>query len=243
MRARGSVVRSVKSSQTTLIRTNIAPPSPNRADPEPDDVHPEPEPVSRSGTSPQPQFPNTGKDYSFAQIKSQVPGLTPSLAPRPGQSISLAAFMGSTAAGPRLTKMRGHDDQPDYASHPDAYAQRPEEFRAPGAAHPIFGVKREGYLQGRTFGTGSGIALPGLAKKEEPAPEPTVAAKDLYRSQVQTTTTTPNRDLFGPSSARGETISPPSAGSIYRSTSGASAGAGVRTELKVFMSQRFIQFS
>ncbi|KZT43494.1 hypothetical protein SISSUDRAFT_1029682 [Sistotremastrum suecicum HHB10207 ss-3] len=102
---------------------------------------------------------SSSKTFDFEAVKAHVP-TNPNL-PKSGEPISLAAFMGGRASGPRLNKA---PTQPEY--NPDQYAPTPN-IRSP---HPIFGHPGEGYQKGKTFAeprSTARIALPGLSKAPE----------------------------------------------------------------------------
>ncbi|KAK7005621.1 hypothetical protein R3P38DRAFT_3038596 [Favolaschia claudopus] len=106
----------------------------------------------------------------MGSTSSPMPGNPPAASNRP-EPMSLAAFMGGKATGPRLNR---HAPQQD-VSDPTQYVQR-TRIDAP---HPIFG-------RGGAGGIG-GVALPGMAKQPSPAlsaysPARTPEPRDRRRS-------------------------------------------------------------
>jgi hypothetical protein len=122
-------------------------------------------PPSSSSFAPSTSIPisttatRSDRPYDFEAIRANVPGSK--YAPTKGEPISLAAFMGSSAAGPRLNKAPKHEEY-----NPDLYAPRPDI----SGPHPIFGRARDPYEKGKPM-QGS-IPLPGLARQSSPQPPP-----------------------------------------------------------------------
>lgn len=121
---------------------------------------------SSPASSAPPQAPHTSfnsprndKPYDFNAIKANVPGSRN--APSKGEPISLAAFMGSSASGPRLNKAPKQE-----AYNPELYASRPDI----SGPHPIFGRAREQFEKGKPMH--APVPLPGMVRRTSPIPPP-----------------------------------------------------------------------
>ncbi|KDR75771.1 hypothetical protein GALMADRAFT_226417 [Galerina marginata CBS 339.88] len=158
--------------------------------------------VSGRGTD-SPSFAETplhrlmDRNNVFNPDKIEVESPRKSVAER-AQSVSLAAFMGGSATGPRLNR---HAPQPD--------AHDPTQFMQPDTSvpHPVFGR--------------GGVAMPGMATRRKTTPPNELGSEDSerYRPSLSTKATWPPTPSTHSEKVEERPVSPQKSGNRERTTS------------------------